>query len=129
MTKLQIVGWLFLGALCAFLMGCAKPLVSIRDPKVYEQELDYNTMVQQQGVDLLLSWATEHCECNAAKEWVDKDTGEVSDLCMRSVYHALVVRFREPWHTEMALYLGSLSEEKPDSDPPEVPVVSFLCEE
>lgn len=129
MSKLQILAWLLLGAFCALIVGCSKPLVSIRDPKVYTQELDYNTLIQQQGVTMLLTWVSEHCTCNNAQEWVDKESGEASELCARSVDYALVVTYREPWHSEMARYNGSLTGDRPSEDPPEVPVVSFLCEE
>lgn len=109
------------------LTACTRPLASIRNPEVYENELDYNKMVQEQGATHLRYWLSEHCTCDADQDWVSKADNEWSEECEAAADWILVVETREPWHRAMALYNGSLLEEKPPENPPEIPPVSALC--
>lgn len=114
-------------ALLAFLTmaACQRgPLVSIRDPNVYANELDYNNMVQSQAVQYLQFWLKVNCKCSDG-EW----TGPYADACDKTAKHILVVETRQGYHTHLAEYNGNLREDRPDLEPPSVPESHTLCPE
>ncbi len=102
------------------LVSCGRPVVSLRSPAVFANELSYNTMVQTQAVGFLRKHLETHCFCSSEGSWS-------SNQCEKIAKHILVVESRGPWHREMAEYNASLRKERPLKKPPEIPAVSTLC--
>lgn len=119
MKKILVLFILALGVLPA----CKKPIVSIRNPNVYANEIDYNNMVQNQAVGHLRYWLEDNCSCDSAGMW----QGDHAEACEKTAKHILVVETRQPWYTALMEYNGSLSEERPAEDGPEIPETSTLC--
>lgn len=119
--KKQLV--LFTLAMGMLLPACKKPIASIRNPNVYANEIDYNNMVQNQAVDHLRFWFSENCSCDSAGAY----RGDFADECEKTAKHILVVETRQPYHTQLMEYNGSLREDRPPEEPPEIPDPSTMC--
>lgn len=122
MKKTLVLSILVLGV---FLPACKKPVASIRNPNVYGNEIDYNNMVQNQAVQHLRYWLDTNCSCDSAGAF----TGDHAEACEKTAKHILVVETRQPYHTQLMEYNGSLRDDRPPEDPPEVPEPSTLCPE
>jgi len=116
---------LFTFALTVSLPACKKPIAAIRNPDVYANEIDFNNMVQNQAVSHLHYWLEANCSCNEVPEWV----GDHAEQCEKTAKHITVVEARQEWHTAMMEYNGSLREDRPPKDPPEIPESTTLCPE
>lgn len=118
-----MIRYVLLGALA--LTACQRgPLVAIRDPNVYVNELDYNNMVQFQAVQHLHFWLKVKCQCSEGS-W----TGPYAEACDKTAKHILVVEARQEYHTHLAEYNGNLREDRPDPEPPPIPESHTLCPE
>ena len=111
-------------ALFLMLTACLKqPLVSIREPKVYQAELDFNDMAHEGATKLLRGWLASQCKC-------EEEEGELfweTEECEKTAKHILVIETRIPYHRAMQEYNGGLRETRPPENPPEVPDPSALC--
>lgn len=110
---------MFLAAL--FLVGavsCTSHVV--RDPVVYQAELDqYDNWATKQAT-LLRGFVAQSCVCNAAKEFTTPE-------CVLSADFILTIGARSAWHKAMSLYLAGITEERPPEVPPAIPPNSSLC--
>lgn len=94
----------------------------VRDEIVYRTELDFFEQASTQPADKLVEWINSHCTCDAG-DWV----GDMAVLCATSARLVQTIRFRVPYHKQMALYNASLIDKRPPQDPPEVPPSIDLC--
>ncbi len=106
-------------ALMAFTFS-ACPTVAIRDAKVYKTEIQFFEQANTQQADELTVWVKAQC-CTAEK------TLKADDHCKKSAKLVQVVRARVPYHRDMMLYLGGITEKRPPKDPPKVLSVDDLC--
>lgn len=99
------------------LHGCGG--VSVRERDVYEAEISFIEAASEEqsmrGIELI----AEQCEC-------DED-GFTTQECRDLAETILVVQTRMPYHIGFMRFLGGISEERPEKDPPEVPDSSALC--
>jgi len=112
-------------AIAVALPACKKPIASIRNPDVYANEIDFNNMVQDQAVAHLRYWIEVNCSCNDVPEW----TGDHAEQCEKTAKHIAVVEARQEYHSHLMEFNGSLREDRPPKEPPEVPESTTLCPE
>ena len=110
---------LMLGVLMlAGLSGCGKH--AIRDAKVYQAELTQWDTWATKLADLTADFMALGCTCDAEGVFTTKNCADGAD-------YVLTVRARHDWHMQMALYNGSLLEERPSETPPVIPESKTLC--
>jgi len=103
-------------------VGCKKPMASIRDPNVYANEIDFLRMAITQQTSLLEYHLQDgSCVC-VEQEWTVEE-------CEKTAKSILVMRARLDWHLALMEYNGSLREDRPPKDPPEIPESTTLCPE
>lgn len=98
------------------LTACAPSVV--RDKNVYESEVKLFSQISKQAGELLAAEMATKCVCEE-KVFMDP-------WCEKSAQVVLVTQVRVPWHTDMMLYLGGISETHP-GDEPAFPALSTLC--
>jgi hypothetical protein len=107
-------------ALMAFVFtGC--PDVAIRDAQVYQTEIKFFEQANMQQAAELTLWVKGQC-CVEGKLKEDAH-------CKASAKLVQVVLARIPYHRDMMLYLGGLTEKRPPKAPPKVAPVDDLCKE
>jgi hypothetical protein len=100
-----------------------KIIPAIREPHVYEQEVDFMLAVTEAEAKALETLIDKSCKCEVLegeKFWVDKSCEDAAKLVQ-------TVRARVPYHASMMLHLGGILKERPAESPPEVPDASLLC--
>lgn len=93
-------------------VGCAKHV--IRDPDVYQSEVEFLSDAGVEVAELLLSEALSQDDTDAG----DAKCEELADV-------ALVVLTRSPYHASMMLHLGNLGDDP--GEPPTIPTTEAVC--
>ena len=98
--------------LCSTMFACSTT-THVRNAKTYRGEVEVMRANYTEAAAFLSAYAqglatTDSAQCR-----------KIADL-------ALVLQHRGPWHADMQLYLGGLSDKKPSS-PPTVPASDTLC--
>ena len=109
---------IILFAALAFLANACATTVC-REAPVYKTETKLLTEFSMQQSDLLTTWVSEHCTCDADQKFS-------TDLCAKSAQIATLAKSRVPWHADMMLFNAGLLEERP-GDAPNPPSPSTLC--
>lgn len=103
-------------------VGCNKP--AVRDAGVYKQELDFIDAAAKETVESGKAVLKQKCKCISPVEGVDVfETVE----CDKLASTVLVIESRMQYHTDFMRFLGGISDERPEKDPPAVPAVGTLC--
>ncbi len=99
------------------LTGCTKYVV--RDPAVYQTELNqYDAWATKQAA-LLKGFVGLHCTCDSGKFTTKR--------CADSADFILTIEARHEWHKAMSLHLAGITEDRPPKVPPKIPASSTLC--
>jgi len=98
------------------IVGC-EPKSVVRDPKVYQLEIQWYTRTALEAADLMDPILKAHCLCNG---------GTFDGHCLKIAKYIVRNRARAAHHGDMMLYNGSLLDKRPGAAP-EVPKPSSLC--
>jgi len=112
----EIVLFLSLGA---FLTGCPDTKCLVRDPVVYQVEMDFMEQASLHTAQALEESIRRECSCVDGKfttEW-----------CRKAADLVVTVNARVPWHKNMSLYLGGIRKTRPSKEPPKIPAPETLC--
>ena len=109
----------FLLPLFILLSIACSPVCLVREPSVYQAEMDFFEHGSMQSVDSLTLLISQYCEC--------KDGAFTTVICKSAAEVAVVLETRASWHKEMALYLGGLTKKRPSAEPPVIPAAETLC--
>jgi hypothetical protein len=120
MRARELFAKMILAILALIIFGCG---ASVRDPKVYEAEIEFMEAAAGEQVARGMAVIEEYCVCDE----VAGAKGFTSEECHNLAETILVVKYRMRYHTEFMRYLGGLSKRRPPKDPPEVPETSALC--
>jgi len=114
------VQWIMLAAVTAGSVGCKKPGVVLRDPEVYRNEIAFMQMALEQDTELLEAHLADGtCTCT--------DGAWTSETCEMTALNVLVIQHRLQYHVDLMFYNAKMKEERPPTEPPEVPDPSSLC--
>ncbi len=124
MTTLSSQGNFFLFAwtviIIAIAIGCG---VALREPSVYEAEVDFIDAVGDEVVRSGREVITAECECRSVEGDLYFSTRQCADLA-----EALVVTMtRLGYHTDFMRFLGGINDERPTEKPPIIPEATTLC--
>ena len=114
----------FVLVLVVVLSGCGG--VSVRDPVVYETELDFIAKASDEQSKRMERLIEMYCRF-ATLSSEDKELAFTMAICEESAGTLQVVKARMPWHIDMMKYLGGIKDERPAKDPPKVPPGTDLC--
>jgi hypothetical protein len=102
------------------LLACQKPTIVLRDPEVYRNEIAFLQMALEQDTELLKAHLADgSCTCT--------DGAWVTEVCETSALNVLVIQYRLQYHVDLMLYNAKMIQERPPTEPPEVPDPSTLC--
>jgi len=107
----------------ATLVSCSK--VVTRDARVYKAELEFFDAASDEVVERGKALIARKCKCGE----VSGVSGFIDAECRELAETVLVLESRVKYHTDLMRYLGSLSEERPPADPPEIQGPDSLCGE
>ena len=92
----------------------------VRDPVVYQAELNqYDAWATKQAA-LLKGFVQSHCVCDGDKKFTTPE-------CVQSVDFILTIEARAAWHKDMSLFLAGIKEVRPPGTPPAIADNSTLC--
>lgn len=110
-------------ALMALSFTACKRNVTVRDAKVYKAQAKYMKTVSDQQAEALETFINAHCKCTGdadAPKWSSVECEEAAEIL---VIQRATVQYR----FDMMMYLGSLSEERPSEEVPEIPPNTSVC--
>ena len=114
----HLILWLSATLLAAVAFGgCTKYVV--RDPVVYQTELNQYDAWATKQAELLRGFVTDHCVCTDGK-FTDKRCGKAADFI-------LTVETRAAPNKERMLILAGIKEGELEETPPAIPLNSTLC--
>jgi len=102
--------------------GCG---AAVRDPVVYETEIDFIQKVADEQAERAVALIDAYCECESIVD--GEEPTFTTEECEKAAKTIQVIRARIGWHADMMLYLGGITEKRPDKDPPEVDPSHELC--
>ena len=115
------VQWIMLSAIIAGSVGCKKTGVVLRDPEVYKNEIAFMQMALEQDTELLEAHLADGtCSCDEDGDWNN-------ETCEMSALNVLVIQYRLQYHVDLMLYNAKLLDDRPPTEPPDVPELSTLC--
>ena len=103
------------------MIGCTK--TSIRDAKVYKEELNFFDSASEEVVERGKVVIASKCQCAD----LAGETGFATADCHELAETILALEARVKYHTDMMRFNGGLTDKRPPKDPPPVSETNTLC--